>query len=348
MERSGHQWHRSSEEDSAMIGVNVSKGCRGVLANWFGCVMLAFCCGGALAQTYPVRPIRIVLPYGAGGNSDIIARVLAQHLSQSLRQQVIVDNRPGAGGIIATEIVRQAEPDGYTLLWLNTGHAVSVSLYKSLPYDPVRDFVPVSTVGFSGLALVVNAASPARSVKDLLASARATPDKFNIGVTFVGSTNHLSAELLKSMAGIDVPVVPFKTTPALLAGVGGNEAQAIFEFIPPVLPLVSSGSLRALAVTSESRSASLPGVPTLAEAGLPGYESSAWNGVAVPARTPKAVIARLNREINAIVSIPAVKQRLQDLGVDARGSTSQSFHDLLVADIAKWQRVIEKAKIPRR
>ena len=206
----------------------------------------------------------------------------------------------------------------------------------------------MSTVGFSGLALIVNAASPARSVKDLVASARASPDKFNIGVTFVGSTNHLSAELFKSMLGIDVPVVPFKTTPALIAGVGGNEAQAIFEFIPPVLPLVSSGSLRALAVTSDSRSASLPGVPTLGEAGLPGYESSAWNGVAVPARTPHAVVARLNREINAIVSIPAVKQRLQELGVDARGSTSQGFHDLLVADIEKWRRVIEKAKIPRR
>jgi tripartite-type tricarboxylate transporter receptor subunit TctC len=331
-----------------MIRANFSKGCKRVLANGLGCVMLAFCCGSVLAQTYPVRPIRIVLPYGPGGNSDITARVLAQHLSQSLRQQVVVDNRPGAGGIVATEIARNAEPDGYTLLWLNTGHAVSVSLYKSLPYDPVRDFVPVSTVGFSGLALVVSAASPARSVKDLVTSAKANRDKFNIGVTFVGSTNHLSAELFKSMAGVDVLVVPFKTTPALIAGLGGNEAQAIFEFIPPVLPLVTSGSLRALGVTSDRRSASLPNVPTLAEAGLPGYEASAWNGVAVPAKTSKAVIARLNQEINAIVSIPAVKQRLQELGVDARGSTSQSFHDLLVADIAKWRRVIEKAKIPRR
>jgi tripartite-type tricarboxylate transporter receptor subunit TctC len=319
-----------------------------VLASGLGCAVLAFSYGSVLGQTYPVRPVRIVLPYGAGGNSDIIARVLAQQLSQLLRQQVIVDNRPGAGGVVATEIAKQAEPDGYTLLWLNTGHAVSVSLYKSLPYDPVRDFVPVSTVGFSGLALVVNAASSARSVKDLIASAKANANKFNIGVTFVGSTNHLAAELFKSMAGIDVPVVPFKTTPALIAGVTSNEAQAIFEFIPPVLPLVTNGSLRALAVTSDNRSASLPSVPTLAEAGLSGYEASAWNGVAVPARTPNAVIARLNQEINAIVSIPAVKQRLQELGVDARGSTSQSFRDLLVADIAKWRRVIEKAKIPRR
>ena len=317
------------------------------LARWIGCSLLSLFCAGALAQSYPVRPLRIVLPYGPGGNSDIIARQLAQHMSQRLGQQVIVDNRPGAGGIIATEIARKAEPDGYTLLWLNTGHAVSVSLYKSLPYDPVRDFVPVSTVGFSGLALVVNASSPARSVKDLIAAAKARPDRFNIGVTFVGSTNHLSAELLKSMAGIDVPVVPFKTTPALIAGVTSNEAQAIIEFIPPVLPLVRSGSLRVLGVTSDRRSANLPDVPTLAEAGLPGFEASAWNGLAVPARTPKAVITKLNREVHAIVAIPAVEQRLRELDADARASTSESFRDLLVADIEKWKRVIEDGKISK-
>jgi tripartite-type tricarboxylate transporter receptor subunit TctC len=331
-----------------MIQMSARKACTRVLLNGVACVLLSSFCAAVLAQKYPVRPIRIVLPYGPGGNSDITARVLAQRLSESMQQQVIVDNRPGAGGIIATEIVRKAEPDGYTLLWLNTGHAVSVSLYKTLPYDPVRDFVPVSTVGFSGLALVVSAASPSRSVKELVASAKSNPGKFNIGVTFVGSTNHLSAELFKSMAGIDVPVVPFKTTPALIAGVGGNETQAIFEFIPPVLPLVTSGSLRALAVTSDHRSASLPNVATLAETGLRGYESSAWNGVAVPAKTPKAIVDRLKREINAIVSVPQVKQRLQELGVDARGSDSRSFHDLLVADIAKWRRVIEKANIERR
>lgn len=332
-----------------MMKVNFAKGSKRVLTGGLAGVMLAICCGSVLAQAYPVRPIRIVLPYGPGGNSDIAARLLAQRLTQSLGQQVIVDNRPGAGGIIATEIARKAEPDGYTLLWLNTGHAVSVSLYKSLPYDPVRDFVPVSTVGFAGLALVVNAASPVRSVKDAVASAKANRGKFNIGVTFVGSTNHLSAELFKSMAGIDdVTIVPFKTTPALIAGVRGNEAQAIVEFIPPILPFVRDGSLRAIGVTSENRAASLPNVPTLAEAGLKGFEASAWNGVAVPANTRKAVIARLNREINEILSLPEVKQRLQDLGVDGRGSTSQSFHDLLVADIAKWKRVIEKAGIERR
>ena len=176
-----------------MVSNHTDKARARALVRWIGCSLLSLYCAGALAQNYPVRPLRIVVPYGPGGNSDIIARQLAQHMSQRLGHQVIVDNRPGAGGIIATEIARKAEPDGYTLLWLNTGHAVSVSLYKSLPYDPVRDFVPVSTVGFSGLALVVNAASPIRSVKELIATAKKRPDRFNIGVTFVGSTNHLAA-----------------------------------------------------------------------------------------------------------------------------------------------------------
>jgi tripartite-type tricarboxylate transporter receptor subunit TctC len=334
-----------------VIKDNFSKQRRRALASWLGCVAVVFCCGaagGALAQAYPARPIRLLLPYGPGGNSDIAARVLAQKLSESMRQQVIIDNRPGAGGIVATELARKAEPDGYTLLWLNAGHAVSVSLYKSLPYDPVRDFMPVSTVGFATLALLVNAASPLNSVKALVAFARANPGKFNIGVTFVGSTNHVSAELFKSMAGLDTQVVPFKTTPALIGAVSSNDAQAIFEFIPPVLPFIKSGALRALGVTSDRRDAGLPDVPTLAEAGLPGYEASAWNGVAVPVKTPRVVIDRLNREINAAIAMPEMKQRLQDLGIDARGSTPQSFREVLAADIAKWQTVIQKAKIERR
>ena len=334
-----------------MIKDNFSKQRRRALASWLGCVAVVFCCGaagGALGQAYPARPIRLLLPYGPGGNSDIAARVLAQKLSESMRQQVIIDNRPGAGGIVATELARKAEPDGYTLLWLNAGHAVSVSLYKSLPYDPVRDFAPVSAVGFAALALLVNADSPLRSVTALVAFAKANPGKFNIGVTFVGSTNHVSAELFKSMAGLETQVVPFKTTPALIAGVGGNEAQAIFEFIAPVLPHIKSGAFRALGVTSDRRYAGLPDVPTLAEAGLAGYEASAWNGVAVPVKTPRAVIDRLNREINAAIAMPEFKQRLQELGIDARGSTPEDLRKLLVADIAKWKTVIEKAKIERR
>lgn len=321
---------------------------RRALVNCLGCVALVVCCGaasGALAQVYPARPIRILLPFGPGGVTDITARLLAQRLSESMQQQVIIDNRPSAGGIVATEAAVKAEPDGYTLMWLNSGHAVSVSLMKSLPYDPVRDFAPVSTVGFFALALLVNADSPIRSVSGLIAFAKANPGKLNFGITNIGSTHHVSAELFKSMALVETQIVPFKTTPALIAAARSNEAQAIFEFISPVLPHIKSGGLRALGVTSDRRYPGLPDVPTVAEAGLPGFEASAWNGVAVPAKTPKAVIDRLNREINTALAIPDLKQRLQDLGIDARPSTPEGLRDLLAAEIAKWKSVIEKAKI---
>ncbi len=299
----------------------------------------------ALAQAYPARPIRILLPFGPGGVTDITARLLAQRLGESMQQQVVIDNRPSAGGIVATEAAMKAEPDGYTLMWLNSGHAVSVSLMKSLPYDPVRDFAPVSTVGFFALTLLVNADSPIRSVSSLIAFAKANPGKLNVGITNIGSTHHVSAELFNSMALVETQVVPFKTTPALIAAARSNEAQAIFEFISPVLPHIKSGSLRALGVTSDRRYPGLPDVPTVAEAGLPGFEASAWNSVAVPVKTPKAVIDRLNREINAALAIPELKQRLQDLGIDARPGTPEGLRDLLAAEIAKWKSVIEKAKI---
>jgi tripartite-type tricarboxylate transporter receptor subunit TctC len=315
------------------------------------CAAVALVCcaaGGALAQAYPARPIRILLPFGPGGVTDITARLLAQKLSESMQQQVVIDNRPSAGGIVATEAAMKAEPDGYTLMWLNSGHAVSVSLMKSLPYDPVRDFAPVSTVGFFALALLVGADSPVRSVMGLMGFAKANPGKFNIGITNIGSTHHVAAELFKSMAGLESQVIPFKTTPALIAAARGSDAQSIFEFISPVLPHIKSGGLRALGVTSERRYAGLPEVPTVAEAGLPGFEASAWNSVAVPTKTPRAVIERLNREINAAIAMPEIKQRLHDLGIDARASTPEGLRDLLAAEIAKWKQVVEKAKIERQ
>jgi tripartite-type tricarboxylate transporter receptor subunit TctC len=333
-----------------MLRYNFNHGGR-TLANGLGGVALISCCvaaSGAHAQAYPARPIRILLPFGPGGVTDITARLLAQKLSESMQQQVVIDNRPSAGGIVATEAAMKAEPDGYTLMWLNSGHAVSVALMKSLPYDPVRDFAPVSTVGFFALALLVNADSAVRSVAGLIALAKSSPGKFNIGITNIGSTHHVCAELFKSMAGLETQVIPFKTTPALIAAARGNEAQAIFEFISPVLPHIKSGGLRALAVTSERRYAGLPEVPTVAEAGLAGFEASAWNGVAVPAKTPRRVIDQLNREINAAIGMPEIKQRLQDLGIDARASTPEGLRDLLAAEIAKWKTVIEKAKIEQQ
>ncbi len=314
-----------------------------------GLAALLACLGtGALAQNYPTQPVKMLLPYAAGGVADITARVLAQRLSQTLGQQVIIDNRPSAGQIVATEAAMKAEPDGYTLLWLNQGHAVSVSMFKSLPYDPVRDFEPISTVGFFGLALVVNSNSPYRSVKDFIAAAKASPGKLNVGTTSIGATQFIAAELFKSMAVLDFQTVPFKATPMIITALKGNDLQGMVEILAPLIPHIKSGNLRALAVTFDHRFVGLPDIPTLAEAGVPGYEASAWNGVAAPARTPRAVIERLNREINAAVAVPELRQRLQDLGVDARASSPEAMRELLVSETAKWKAVVERAKIEKQ
>ena len=316
---------------------------------WFGRAVLLACASGcALAQTYPAQPVKMLVPYAAGGVGDITARVLAQRLSQALGQQVIIDNRPSAGQIVATEAAMKAEPDGYTLLWLNQGHAVSVSLFKSLPYDPVRDFAPVSTVGFFGLALLVNSESPYRSLKEFIAAAKASPGKLNVGTTSIGGTQFIAAELFKSMAGLEFQTVPFKATPAIITAVRGKDLDAMVEILAPVIPQIKSGSLRALGVTFDRRFAGLPEVPTLAEAGVPGYEASAWNGVAAPAKTPRAIIERLNKEINAAVAAPDVRQRLQDLGVDARASSPEAMRELLVSETVKWKAVVERAKIEKQ
>jgi len=319
------------------------------LGAWFGgATLLAWANGTALAQNYPSQPVKVLLPYAAGGVADITARVIGQKLSQQLGQQFIVDNRPSAGQIVATEAAMKAEPDGYTLLWLNQGHAVSVSLFKSLPYDPVRDFAPISTVGFFGLALLVNPDSPYKSVKEFIAAAKSNPGKFNVGTTSIGGTQFIAAELFKSMAELDFQTVPFKATPGIITAVKGNDLHAMVEILAPVIPHIKSGNLRALAVTFDHRFAGLPDVPTLAEAGVPGYEASAWNGVAAPAKTPNAIIDRLNKEIRAAVAAPEVKQRLQYLGVDARASSPESLRELLISETAKWKAVVERAKIEKQ
>ena len=316
------------------------------------CAALVLCglaAGAACAQAnYPARPVRIVLPFGPGGVTDITARLLAQRLTDALQQQVIIDNRPGAGGIVATDLARKAEPDGHTIMWLTTGHALAVAMFKSLPYDTVKDFLPVSTVGFFALALVVSGESPARSLPALIAAVKGNPARFNFAITNIGSSHHLCSELFKYMTGLPAQIVPFKTTPALVSALRSGEAQAAFEFISPVLPHLKSGALRALAVTSAKRFAGLPDIPTVAEAGLPGFDVSAWNGTAVPAKTPRRVIDRLNREVNAALAAPEMKLRLQELGIEARPGTPEGLRDLLAAEIAKWTAVVDKAKIERQ
>jgi tripartite-type tricarboxylate transporter receptor subunit TctC len=299
-------------------------------------------------QDYPSRPVRLLVPFGPGGVGDITARVVAQKIGASLGQQIVVDNRPGAGGIVASEIVAKAAPDGYTLLLLNNAHAVSMSLFKSLPYDTLRDFAPVSSISTFSAVLLVNPDSPIKSVKDLISTAKASPGKLNVGTIQIGATQHLSSELFKSMAGLDWVHVPYTNTGLLLTGLRGNGIQVAFEFIAPVVGMVKAGQFRALAVSTRTRFSGLPDVPTVHEAGVPGYEVMSWNGVAAPAGTPKAVINRLNRAVTEALAMPDVKQRFQELAVDARPDTPEGFRKLVASEIVKWGKVIEQAKIPKQ
>ncbi|HYK16149.1 MAG TPA: tripartite tricarboxylate transporter substrate binding protein [Burkholderiales bacterium] len=301
----------------------------------------------AHAQAYPVKPIRLLVPFGPGGVGDITSRAVMQKMSEAMNQQIIIDNRPSAGGIVATETVARSEPDGYTLYLMNNTNAVSAAMFRKLPYDTVKDFAMVSTIGAFSLGVLVSSESPARSVKDLIAQAKASGGKFNIGTINIGTTQFLSAELLKSMTGIDTTTVPFNNTAGVLTALRGGNVQAAIEFLPPVIGQIKAGGLRAIAVTSKVRFALLPDVPTLAESGIAGYEVSSWNGIAVAAKTPKAIVERLNKEIHAAVSSAQIKQRFQELGVEQNTSTPDGMRKFLIDEIAKWNALIDKAKISR-
>jgi tripartite-type tricarboxylate transporter receptor subunit TctC len=310
-------------------------------------MLLCAVAGAAVAQAWPVKPVRIVVGYAAGGVGDIVARLIAQKMSQALGQQVIVDNRPSAGGIIAAEIVAKAEPDGYTLLHLNYGNAVSVALFNSLPYDIERDFAPVSPMGFFDVLVLVNRTSTLGGVRDLVRAANTMPEKFNVGTVSIGSGQHMAAELFKATTGANLTIVPFKTTPALIAALMGNEIQAAFEIGAPVMSLVKNGDLKVLAVSSRRRFAGLPDVPTVQESGIAGYDVTAWNGLAAPAKTPRAVIERLNREVNAALAAPDIRQRFQELGIEARGGSPEDLAAALSAEIAKWKKLVADVKLEK-
>jgi len=306
----------------------------------------------ATAQTttpaFPAKAIRIVVPFGAGGVADLTARTVAQKLSESLGQPVVIENKPGAGGVVAGDTVAKAEPDGHTLLLMSNGTAVSAGLFKSLPFDPVRDFAPVSTLGFFDIAIVVPADSKFKTLGELLAFARANPGKLNVGSINIGSTQNLAAELFKSSSGADVQIVPFNGTPAVITALRGGQIDAAVEILGPVLPQINAKALRALAVTGDKRAAVLPDVPTAKESGLPTYVAASWNALAAPAKTPKDVIARLNKEVTAAVNSPDVKKKLHDLNVEARSSSPEQASELLASEIKRWGDVITRAKIPKQ
>lgn len=299
------------------------------------------------AQGYPVRPIRFVLPFGPGGVGDITARAVAQKMTEKMGQQVIVDNRPSAGGIVAAEMVAKSEPDGYTLMLLNNTNAVSAAMFKSLPYDTLRDFAMVSTIGAFSLGVLVTPDAPVKTTRELIAYAKANAGKMNVGTINIGTTQYLSSELFKSLAGLDYTTVPFNNTASVLAAVRGGDVRMAFEFLPPVLGQVRANALRVIAVSSKTRFAPLPDVPTLQESGLPGYEVMSWNGIGVSAKTPRALIDRLNREVHDAVNSPQVRQRFQELGVEQNLNTPEGMRKNVTEEIAKWNALIDKARIPR-
>ncbi len=302
----------------------------------------------ATAQTYPTKPIKIVVPFGAGGVADLTARIVAQKLAESLGQPVVIDNKPGAGGVVAGDAVAKAEPDGYTLLLMSNGTAVSASLFKSLPFDALRDFAPVSTLGTFDIAIITPVDSKFKTLGDLLAFAKANPGKLNVGSINIGSTQNLAAELFKSTSGADVQIVPFNGTPAVITALRGGQIDAALEILGPVLPQITSKALRALAVTGEKRAAVLPDVPTAKESGLPGFVASSWNALAAPAKTPKEVIVRLNKDIALALNNPDVKKKLHDLNVEAHASSPEQATELLASETKRWGDVITRAKIAKQ
>jgi tripartite-type tricarboxylate transporter receptor subunit TctC len=313
-----------------------------------GLMSYVVCGAVAAADSYPSRPIRLVLGVGTGGVGDVSMRLAAQQMSRRLGQNIVVENRPGAGGIAAAMAVVKANPDGYTILQTGNAAAINASLFKKLPFDVMKDFAQVSTVAVFQLALVVTPESGFGSVKDVIAFAKKNPQKLNIGTINVGSTQFLAAELLKSMAGIEAQVVPFKSNTLLFTALRGNELRVAFELVGPVLSLIKSNHLKVLAVGSDRRLASLPEVPTVAESGVPGFEVSSWTGMSVPAGTPKAIVDRLSREAMAAAAAPEVRQPLLEMAIEATGSTPEEARRRMSTEIAKWKAVIERSGIERQ
>jgi tripartite-type tricarboxylate transporter receptor subunit TctC len=302
--------------------------------------------GGAAAQVYPAKAIRFIVPFPPGGGNDTIARLVAQKLAASLGQQVIVDNRPGAGGTIGAEAAARAPGDGYTMFLAGVAtHGINPNLRKKLPYDPLKDFEAVSLIASAPLLVVVHPSLPVRNVKELITLAKARPGQINYASNGAGGSSHLAVELFDMMAGVRMAHIPYKGLSPALTDLLSGEVQVMFSSAVAMLPQVKAGRLRAIAMTGASRSAAIPDIPTVAEAGLPGYETGSWYGVVVPRGTPKAAIDRLTREIQAIVKSSEITSKLNEEAVIPVGSTPEGFDKHIRAELARWAKVIKAAKI---
>jgi len=304
--------------------------------------LLTVCVSGAWAQAYPTKPIRLVVPFPAGGTTDILAREVGQRLSMTLGQPVVIDNRPGAAGNIGADLVAKSAPDGYTLLMGTVGtHAINASLYAKMPYDHVKDFAPVILVAGVPNVLEVNPALPVNSVADLIKLAKAKPGQINFASSGSGTSIHLSGELFKTMAGVDMTHVPYKGSAPAITDLIGGQVQVMFDNLPSSLQFIKAGKLRAIAVTSAKRAPALPDVPTIAESGLPGFEASSWFGIVAPAGTPPAIIARINNDVDQWLQSSEAKEKLLAQGAIPAGGTPEQFAAHIRAETEKWAKVVK-------
>jgi tripartite-type tricarboxylate transporter receptor subunit TctC len=293
------------------------------------------------AQPYPSKPVRFIVPFAAGGSTDIIARTVGARVSEAIGQPVVVDNRPGGGTVIGTEAVARSAPDGYTLLVVPAPFTINPSLLPKLPYDPLADFTPITLINTTPLVVVVNPSVPARNVKELIALAKAKPGTLNFGSSGTGGSNHLAGELFNAMAGVKMVHIPYKGNAPALTDLVGGHVDLVFNGLTSAYPLIKSGRIRALAVTSIRRSAVLPEMPTLDESGLKGFEAVAWNGLAGPAKTPAEVVDRLSSAVRKVLDNAEVRERLKSEGSDPVASTPAEFARFIREEIAKWAKVIK-------
>jgi tripartite-type tricarboxylate transporter receptor subunit TctC len=307
----------------------------------------AFAATSVQAQNYPTRPVRVILPFAAGGMADITTRLVAEKLGDKLGQRLIVDNQPGAGGIAAARSVLASPADGYTLALVTNGTAISVPLFKTLPFDPVKDFTPVSAFGTFDLAFAANAGSRYQTLGDFLKEAKAEPGKLNVGTIGVGSTQNLGAELLRSLSGASFAIITYRTAPEAMIALLRNDVQLVVEYYATVKPGLEDGKLRVLAMSGAKRSQVLPDVPTVSEAGVPGYVVTSWNALFAPVGTPPDIVSKLNQGVREVAALPEIKKRLLELGIEAQAGPPEEIEARLKADIAKWTKVIDEAKIPR-
>jgi tripartite-type tricarboxylate transporter receptor subunit TctC len=305
--------------------------------------LLACAAGAHAASAYPDRPVRMIVPFTPGGGTDLVARMIAQKLGENLGQPVVVDNRPAVDGVVGTEIAARSQPDGYTLLQVSTSHAINVALGRKLPYDTLKDFAPIAHTANQQLILVVNPGLPVRTVKELIALGRAKPDALNYGSS--SNATALPTELFKAMTGIQAQHIPYKGSPPMLADLIAGQIQMSIAAAISAIPQVKSGKLRVLAIGDSRRSSEMPDLPTIAEAGVPGYQATIWSGLLAPAGTPAPIIERLNREVVKAVRAPDFRAKLLELGAESVGSTAAEWGAFLRTEIDKWQKIAKRANM---